>query len=42
MEEEVLLALEARWKAEEEENLRRKAEEEARLAEGARLKVEEQ
>ena len=37
MEEEVLLALEVRQQAEEEEHLRLKAEEEARIAEEARM-----
>ena len=37
VEEEVLLALEARRQAEEEENLRLKAEEEARIAEEAKM-----
>ena len=42
MEEEVLLALEVRWQAEEEEHLGLKDEEEARIAEEARIDAEEE
>ena len=42
VEEEVLIALEAIWKAEEEDHLRLKYEEEARIAEEARAEAEEE
>ena len=41
MEEEVLLALEARWQAEEEEHLQPKAEEEGHIAEESSMESEE-
>ena len=41
VEEEALRALEARQKTEEDEHLRLKAEEEARIAEEASMEVEE-
>ena len=42
MEEAVLLAFEARQQAEEEEHLRLKSEEEARIAEEAVMEAEEE
>ena len=42
MEEDVLLALEAIWQAEEEDNLRLKSEEEACIAEEVRMEDEEE
>ena len=41
VEKDVVLALEARQKAEEEDNLRLKAEEEGRISDEARMEDEE-
>ena len=42
MEEEVLLAIEVRRQAEEEEHLRLKSEEEAHISEEAKMEAEEE